>query len=130
MYILPPCCHLHTPFLSQTGVWDHVDVVCQRFLQPLRQILASTQAHCRNESRVKEEELRTATEKSVCGADNLDKPGKRDGPKMDVQLVGGEVLPEPTLKEKIEVYTNIQKEVVSMYIHFCLFIFVLSDAGC
>ena len=97
----------------QSGVWDVLDSISEKFLVPLRDVLTTTQAHCRNETKLKKEELQTAR----CGSGRGNSEGsgkglKMDGPEMTVQLVGGELLPEPNLDEQMQVrrllYTNLK----------------------
>ncbi len=74
-----------------------LDEVSRTFIVPLRRLLADTQAHCRNELKLKTNELTSARQGGGGG-------GERSEPsKMAVQIHSGENLPEPTPKEEIEV---------------------------
>ncbi len=86
--------------------------ISHNFLVPLHDLLTSTQAHCRNEAKIKHQELETAKISDESKSqDNYGKSGlKADEPTMsvqmldgEVQMLDGEVLPEPSLKDQIQV---------------------------
>ncbi len=80
--------------------------ISHNFLVPLRDLLTSTQAHCRNEAKIKHQELETAKISDGRGKsqDNYGECSlKADEPTMSVQMLDGEVLPEPSLKDQIQV---------------------------
>ena len=74
-----------------------VEWISGEFLSPLRNLLAETKVHCRNECHRKEEE-----EKEMkAGGDRTSK--NEEEPDVTIHVPGGENLPEPTLQDDIQV---------------------------
>ena len=78
-------------------MWDILDGLSAIFLVPLRELLAQSRTHCRNELALKRDEAKSARRQGG-GA-----TGGRSKPVMTVEIPNEKSLPEPSLQDEIEV---------------------------